>query len=78
MMLVETFPLSRDNLTRELERCVHARTGHRVRGLRVEVLSDRIILSGRTASYYVKQLAQHGIWDVVPEATIVNNITVEG
>jgi hypothetical protein len=36
-----------------------------------------VVLHGRTGSYYVKQLAQHGVWDVLPGARLVNTIVVD-
>src|SRR5258708_6829896 len=50
----------------ELERQVVARTGRRVRDLTIELYSERVILRGHTSTYYVKQLAQHGVRDVLP------------
>jgi hypothetical protein len=61
----------------ELERHVQQRTGRRVQGLCVEVGEGQVVLRGRTSSYYVKQLAQHGVWDVLPDARLANDIVVE-
>ena len=33
--------------------------------------------AGRTSSYYLKQLAQHCVWDVLPEVPLENGIVVE-
>ncbi len=61
----------------EVERQVHLRTGRRVHGLCVEVGEGQVVLRGRTSSYYVKQLAQHGVWDVLPDVRLANDIVVE-
>ncbi len=61
----------------ELERHVHQRTGRRVQELCVEVCAEQVVLRGRTSSYYVKQLAQHGVWEVLPDARLANDIIVE-
>ena len=61
----------------ELARHILDRTGRRVHGLRVEVRDEQVVLRGRTTSYYVKQLAQHCVWDVLPEARLDNSIVVE-
>ena len=61
----------------ELEHQVQARTGRRVRDLAVELNQERIILRGHVSSYYVKQLAQHGIHDLLPQITVTNAIVVE-
>jgi len=60
----------------ELERHVHERTGRRVRDLHVELARERVILHGQAGSYYVKQLAQSGVRDLLPEVTVENDIVV--
>ena len=62
----------------ELERRVLDRTGRRVRNLLIELYPERVILRGRAASYYVKQLAQHGVRDVLPHVCLENAIVVDG
>jgi hypothetical protein len=61
----------------ELERHIQDRTGRRVHGLCVEVRDEQVVLRGRTSSYYLKQLAQHCVWDVLPDARLENDIVVE-
>ena len=61
----------------ELERHIHTRTGRRVRNLAVEMDRERVVLHGRTASYYVKQLAQHGVQDLLPQIRLENAIVVD-
>jgi hypothetical protein len=56
---------------------VAARTGRRVRELAVEVKSGRVVLRGRASSFHVKQLAQHGVREVLPDAQLENAIVVE-
>jgi hypothetical protein len=60
----------------ELERHILARTGRRVRGLRVEVATGCVVLRGLASSYHVKQLAQHGVRDLLPEVRLENAIAV--
>jgi hypothetical protein len=60
----------------ELERLVRERTHHRVKDLEVDVRDERIILQGVVSSFHLKQLAQHGILDVMPSAKLVNEIVV--
>jgi hypothetical protein len=55
---------------------VLARTGRRVRKLTVEVVEGTIVLRGETDSFHVKQLAQHGVWDLLPTAKLDNEIQV--
>jgi hypothetical protein len=65
------------SLCRELEHLIQERTGRRVRNLTLEVHPGRVVLRGTAASYYVKQLAQHAVRDVLAEARIDNAIAVE-
>jgi hypothetical protein len=60
----------------ELERHVQERTGRRVRDLHVELEQERVVLQGKAGSYYVKQLAQSGVRDLLPEMTVENDIVV--
>jgi hypothetical protein len=64
-------------LQEELEHFIHARTGRRVRELAIELRPECVILRGRTASYYVKQLAQQGVRDLLPHVYLENAITVD-
>ncbi len=63
-------------LQSELESVVRTRTSRRVRNLRSELHEDRVVLSGQTTSYYVKQLAQHGIREILPYINLENSIAV--
>ena len=49
-----------------------------MRNLAIELSSERIVLRGRADTYYVKQLAQHGIRDVLPQVRLENAIVVGG
>ena len=60
----------------ELERLIRERTHHRVKDLRLECDEGRFVLNGSVESYHLKQLAQHGILDVMPKARVVNALTV--
>ena len=70
---MQNFP----QLQHELEKHVHARTGRRIRNLRIELHSGGIILRGHATTYYIKQLAQHGIRDVLPRVSLQNAIVVD-
>jgi hypothetical protein len=61
----------------ELERHVQARTGRRVRNLAIELFPEGVILRGRANTYYVKQLAQHGVQDLLPQVRLENAIVVD-
>jgi hypothetical protein len=36
-----------------------------------------VVLRGQTSSYYVKQLAQHGVQELLPQVRLENSIVVE-
>ena len=56
---------------------VERRTGRRVRDLRIELCPDGVVLRGHAATYHVKQLAQHGVRDLLPHVELRNAIVVE-
>jgi hypothetical protein len=64
-------------LLQELERLVAVRTSRRVRDLHIEFSPERVVLRGRASSYYVKQLAQHGVREMLPHVSLENTIDVE-
>src|SRR5437016_1026679 len=64
------------NLRKELESRVLARTGNRLSGLGIECSPDGIRLFGKTSTFYVKQLAQHCVREILPEVQLVNDISV--
>jgi hypothetical protein len=68
----------RPHLHKELEHHILARTGRRVRDLKIELCPERVVLHGRADSYHVKQLAQHGVRDVLPQVRLENAIVVGG
>jgi hypothetical protein len=63
-------------LRQELENHVKARTGRRILNLDFELHPERVILRGRTSTYHVKQLAQHGVRELLPEVRLENAIVV--
>lgn len=60
----------------EIENEINRRTGRRIRDLDVACEGNRVVLRGRAPSYYLKQLAQHGALDVLPEIAVENEIEV--
>jgi hypothetical protein len=53
-----------------------ARTGARIQNLAIQFSPDGVILLGETFSFYVKQLAQHGLLEDLPEVHVHNCINV--
>jgi hypothetical protein len=66
------------HLKEELESRVQLRTGRRVRNLAIQVSPECVTLQGQAISYYVKQLAQHGVRECLPDVKLENAITVAG
>jgi hypothetical protein len=71
MMVSEQPPLHK-----QLESHILARTGRRVRNLEIDFTSDEVTLRGETSTYHVKQLAQHGVRDILPTIRLHNRIHV--
>jgi hypothetical protein len=69
--------MSTSQLQQDLEQRVSLRTGRRVRNLAVELEPERIVLRGLTNTFHVKQLAQHGVREVLPNMRLDNVIVVE-
>jgi hypothetical protein len=66
-----------ESLHDQITRLVQSRTGGRIRGLSVVVMDREVIISGRTTTYYLKQLATHAALDLAGEfATLTNDIAV--
>jgi hypothetical protein len=65
------------NLNDLLRQRVTKWTGRRVQNLAVETDGSRVVLRGRVKSFHVKQLAQRGAQDVLPNARLENAIVVE-
>lgn len=63
-------------LQSQLTHHVRQRTGRRVRGLAVELRSEGVILYGQADTYYVKQLAQQGVRELLPNVELENAIVV--
>lgn len=65
-----------DELAKLIESRIRERLGGRVRELKVEVDDSWVILHGRCATYYSKQLAQHAALGVLEDEQLDNQITV--
>jgi hypothetical protein len=69
--------LDSSQLKSQLERNVQVRTGRRVRHLAIEIRPERVVLKGQASTYYIKQLAQHGVRDLLPHIQLENTIAVD-
>jgi len=56
---------------------IRQHTNGLIHGLQVNVTTEHVILTGRTSSYYAKQLASHAAMNVLGEVLeLTNNIEV--
>ena len=56
---------------------IREHTNGLIHGLQVNVTTEHVILTGRTSSYYAKQLASHAAMNVLGEVLeLTNNIEV--
>ena len=69
-------PVNLGQLRTDLETVVQARTGRRIRNLDIELEPERVILHGVALSYHVKQLAQQGVREILPDVLLENAIEV--
>ncbi len=71
-MSAHDFPAIRQ----QLETRVLSRTGSQLRDLGIELTADMVRLLGRSSTYYVKQVAQHCVHELLPNVQLVNDICV--
>ena len=60
----------------ELATRVRARTGSRLRDLDIRLSPDGVTLLGSATTFYIKQLAQHGVRELLPDVHLRNDIIV--
>lgn len=63
-------------LANGLEAVIRQRLGNRVRDLRVVVEAEGVVLQGQTATYHVKQIAQHAAMEAAGLPILANRIEV--
>ncbi len=63
-------------LRSRLENHVISRTGRRIRDFGIELTPESVVLRGMTTTYYVKQLAQHSVLEILPDVELENDIVV--
>lgn len=59
-----------------VEQAVQVKTGGRVRGLSVRVNNGRLVVSGKTSSYYNKQLVTCAVQRAVEDMSVTNDVEV--
>lgn len=61
----------------ELARRIDTLTFRQIADLRVECSGCRVILRGRSTTYYAKQLATQAVQDLIPGAIVTNSVDVQ-
>jgi hypothetical protein len=69
-------PLDSSPLVLQIKERLRAKLGNRVRKLEVSCSEEGVVLSGEAPTYHVKQIAQHSVWEVIPDARLTNGIVV--
>ncbi len=64
---------SQTPLNERVRRQVLEQTNGQIQGLQVDLLADHIVLTGRTSSYYAKQLASHAAMNIIDEVLELTN-----
>ncbi len=59
-----------------VEQEVRSRTSGRIRGLQVRVFDGQVVITGRTSTYYAKQLVSHAALDTVDQLCVMNEVEV--
>jgi osmotically-inducible protein OsmY len=75
-MNLQTCSETSQSLAERIEQIVRARTGGTIRQLQVDVTDGSVTLSGRTSTYYQKQLATHAVLEAISARTLTNEIEV--
>lgn len=75
-MELQTLPGAFPTLAIRVERLVREKTTGLIRDLRVTVQPGEIVLTGRAATYYAKQLATHAALEACDDLTLTNDIEV--
>lgn len=68
--------MTSSTLHQRLENQIKARTGNRLKFLQVHLSPTGVVLTGKTNTYHVKQLALTGVREVVPDLPVRNEIEV--
>lgn len=63
-------------LEEHIEREVRLRACGRVRGLQVRVLEGQVVITGKTSTYYAKQLVTHAALENADQLSVINDVEV--
>ena len=60
----------------QIEQAIRSKTGGRIQALQIEIADRLIIVSGRTSTYYSKQLATQAIRETADHMRVQNEVEV--
>ncbi len=63
-------------LINQIEQAIRSKTGSRIQSLQIEISERLIIVSGRTSTYYCKQLATQAIRETADHLRVQNEVDV--
>jgi hypothetical protein len=75
-MQFDTVLEPRHRIEELVEREVRQRTSGRIRGLQVRVVNGQVVITGRTSTYYAKQLVTHAALEAAEELGVCNEVEV--
>ncbi len=58
-------------IEQDIEDAIRRRTGRRMQKLDVKTSGEVVLIRGCAPSYYVKQLALRGVWDVIGRTSAI-------
>lgn len=65
-----------DDFLEQVEQAIHTKTLGRVQELRVRIDSGYLVVTGRTSTYYNKQLVTHAARDAMTQLPVQNDVEV--
>ncbi len=75
-MPMEALLEPRNTLEEIIEKEVRSRTSGRVRELQVRVQQGQVVITGRTSTYYAKQLVTHAALENADDLYVMNEVEV--
>ena len=75
-MPMEVLLEPRNILEEIIEKEVRSRTSGRVRELQVRVQQGQVVITGRTSTYYAKQLVTHAALENADDLYVMNEVEV--
>ena len=75
-MSSQVSPITLDDTAARIEESVQCRTRHAIQNLDVRIIDASVILTGKTRTFYAKQLATQAAQEIARDVPFSNNIEV--